>query len=101
MAIASTFRRHAVHVFFGVALCAGTLYFAHSGLQGEYGVFTKFQVEKEHRTLTAQKAALITERMQLENATRRLGDGYLDIDLLDERARDVLGYARVDEVIIR
>ena len=33
--------------------------------------------------------------------TRRLSDEYLDLDLLDERAREILGYVRADEVILR
>ena len=38
---------------------------------------------------------------QLKNKTYRLSDGYLDLDLLDERVRKVLGMARVNDVIIR
>ena len=37
----------------------------------------------------------------MENLTRRLSDSYLDLDLLDERARDVLGYVRADEIVIQ
>jgi cell division protein FtsB len=37
----------------------------------------------------------------LQNLTHRLSDDYLDLDLLDERARMVLGYLRADEVTIR
>jgi len=36
----------------------------------------------------------------MENLTRRLSDSYLDLDLLDERARNVLGLARSDEIIV-
>jgi cell division protein FtsB len=37
----------------------------------------------------------------LTNLTRRLSDDFLDIDLLDQQARDVLGYMRADEIVIR
>ena len=37
----------------------------------------------------------------LENLTQRLSDDYLDLDLLDEQARDVLGLVRANEMIIR
>jgi cell division protein FtsB len=37
----------------------------------------------------------------MENLTRRLSDQYLDLDLLDERARNVLGYIRSDEIVVR
>ena len=36
----------------------------------------------------------------MENKTRRLSDEYLDLDLLDEQARNVLGLIRPDEVIV-
>jgi cell division protein FtsB len=37
----------------------------------------------------------------MENLTTRLSDDYLDLDLLSERARDILGYVRADEIVIR
>ena len=37
----------------------------------------------------------------MSNLTHRLSDDYLDIDLLDQQARDVLGYMRADEIVIR
>ncbi|HAM89325.1 MAG TPA: septum formation initiator precursor, partial [Rhodobacteraceae bacterium] len=37
----------------------------------------------------------------MENLTHRLSDGYLDLDLLDEQARRVLGMIRPDEIVIR
>jgi cell division protein FtsB len=37
----------------------------------------------------------------MQNLTLRLSDDYLDLDLLDEQARDVLGYLRADEIVIR
>ena len=41
------------------------------------------------------------ELAELQNRTLRLSDGYLDLDLLDEQVRDVLGYIRADEIVIR
>ena len=37
----------------------------------------------------------------MENLTSRLSDDYLDLDLLDEQARDVLGLVRADEIVVR
>jgi cell division protein FtsB len=37
----------------------------------------------------------------MQNLTHRLSDTYLDLDLLDQQARDVLGYMRSDEIAIR
>ena len=38
---------------------------------------------------------------KLKILTHRLSDDYLDIDLLDEQVRSVLGYIRADEIVIR
>ena len=38
---------------------------------------------------------------RMQNLTRRLSDDYLDLDLLDERAREVLGLLRADEILLR
>lgn len=76
-------------------------YFTFAAVQGDYGVFRQVQIKAELKELTAEKAKLEMQLAQLTNLTRRLSDDYLDIDLLDERARDVLGYMRPDELLIR
>ena len=75
--------------------------FAHSGLQSENGLAAFREAGSEERRLNAELEALRLERGQLENKVRRLSDSYLDLDLLDERAREVLGLARVDELVVR
>jgi cell division protein FtsB len=37
----------------------------------------------------------------MENLTRRLSDRFLDLDLLDEQSRRILGVIRPDEIVIR
>ena len=44
---------------------------------------------------------LNVEIAEMENLTRRLSDTYLDLDLLDQQARSVLGMIRADEIVIR
>jgi cell division protein FtsB len=76
-------------------------YFTFAAVQGEYGVFRQVQIAAETRALEEQRDALAIELAAMENLTRRLSDEFLDVDLLDERARDVLGYLRADEIVIR
>ncbi len=76
-------------------------YFAFAAIQGDFGHFRRVQIEADEAALQLQLADLHAERAVLENKTRRLSDTYLDLDLLDERARKVLGMARGDEIIIR
>jgi cell division protein FtsB len=87
-------------IFLGVMVLLG-LYFTFAAVQGNYGVFRRAEVQGEARQLTQELAVLTAEVARMENLTRRLSDGYLDLDLLDEQARDVLGLIRSDEIVIR
>ena len=84
--------------FIGAIMLA--LYFAFAAIQGEYGVFSRAEIDSEARKLETELALLKTEVAHMENLTRRLSDNYLDLDLLDERARDVLGMIRTDEIVV-
>ena len=81
--------------------CALALYFAYAAVQGPSGILRRIQIEAETAELVAERDALREEVAQMQNLTRRLSDEYLDLDLLDERARDVLGLIRADEIMIR
>lgn len=74
--------------------------FAYSGLYGTNGLGALRAAEEEEIRLTRELAALTAERGAIENKVSRLRAGYLDLDLLDERARAVLGYSRPDEIIV-
>ena len=76
-------------------------YFAFAAIQGDFGHFRRNQVNAEAKELRTELAQLQELRGYLENKTHRLSDKYLDLDLLDEQARKILGMAREDEVIIR
>lgn len=80
---------------------AAGIYFAFAAIQGTYGVLARAEISAESDALTKELAALDAEVSRLENLTHRLSDDYLDLDLLDQQARDVLGLLRADELIIR
>ncbi|MEO0386833.1 MAG: septum formation initiator family protein [Pseudomonadota bacterium] len=75
-------------------------YFTYAAVQGDYGIFRRMQLEAEEAFLRRELAELQSERAVIENRTRRLSTEYLDLDLLDEQARKVLGMARGDEIVI-
>ena len=87
-------------IFFTVAFFMGA-YFTFAAVQGDFGLFSRAEIEAQSAELRAQLETLETRVARMENLTRRLSDGYLDLDLLDEQARDVLGVMRSDEIIIR
>ncbi len=86
--------------YFGTAVVLA-LYFTFAAVQGSFGLFNRVQIEAEIIELRITRDALSEDLARAENRTRRLSDDYLDLDLLDERARAVLGLARPDEIIIR
>lgn len=90
-----------VTTIFVIGAMGLTAYFSFAAIQGDFGHFRRVQIEADETALQMQLAQLHAERATLENKTRRLSDDYLDLDLLDERARKVLGMARGDEIIIR
>ncbi|MEL6768051.1 MAG: septum formation initiator family protein [Pseudomonadota bacterium] len=84
-----------------VLLLAIALIFAHSAIEGQRGMRALNEARAEIMTLEAELAEAEGERAEIANLVRRLQPDYLDLDLLDERARDVLGMARSDELLIR
>ncbi len=85
-----------------VLVCLGLSgYFAFSAIQGPLGVVARVDIEANTARMTVTRDALAAHVDDLTNKTRRLSDRYLDLDLLDERARDLLGYMRVDDLAIR
>lgn len=86
--------------YFGLAFVAAS-YFTFAAVQGDHGLFRRVQIEAEAAALRAERDRLKAELDALANKTRRLSDRFLDLDLLDEQARDVLGYLRPDEIVIR
>ena len=75
--------------------------FGHSGLQGEHGLAALHEAQALERDLRAELADISEDRRALKNLVRRLDVHNLDLDLLDERARAMLGYVRREELIIR
>ncbi|MDQ2088286.1 FtsB family cell division protein [Marimonas arenosa] len=86
--------------FFALAFSLG-LYFTFAAVQGDYGLFRRAEILAERAELRAELEALDAEVARMENRTRRLSDDYLDLDLLDQQTRDVLGLIRADEIVIR
>ncbi|KAA2317397.1 septum formation initiator family protein [Pseudooceanicola sediminis] len=87
-------------LYFAAVLMLG-MYFTFAAVQGEYGLFKRAVVQADNTRLQSQLDALKGQISVMENRTRRLSDGYLDLDLLDQQARDVLGLVRGDEFVLR
>jgi cell division protein FtsB len=88
----------AIYAIIVIALMS---YLTFAALQGEHGLFRLFQVEAQATTLRTTLADLQSERAAIANKTSRLSADRLDLELLDDQARRVLGLGRPDEMIAR
>lgn len=87
-------------VFFTLALGLPT-YFTFAAVQGDFGLFRRAEIVAEADALQKQLTHAQQEVARMENLTQRLSDNFLDLDLLDEQARSLLGMIRADEIVIR
>ncbi|WP_071674885.1 FtsB family cell division protein [Nioella nitratireducens] len=88
----------------GVVMPLGLLfvgaYFTFAAVQGDYGLFRRIQIEAERDVYQAELDALREETADIALLTHRLSDDYLDLDLLEEQARERLGFYRPDEIVL-
>ena len=83
------------------ALCAlGALYLGFHALHGERGLYAWFSETHKQTVLQEQLLEAKAERAKLENRVARMRNDFLDLDLLDEQARQMHSMARPDEVVI-
>ena len=81
-----------------LSLC---LYFTFAAVQGDYGIFRRAEIKGETVKLKQELALLAREVARMENLTKRISDEFLDLDLLDQQARDILGYIGNNEIVIQ
>ena len=76
-------------------------YFGVHALTGDRGLLTSEQREQMLATRAAELQQVRAQRMDLEARARLLRDSSLSADLLEERARSLLGFADPDDYVIR
>lgn len=74
-------------------------YCVYQAVQGDRGLSSLFYFSKKHNILSEEIEKLRAERLDIENKVNALKSESLDIDLLDEQVRKVLGYAHENETI--
>jgi cell division protein FtsB len=75
-------------------------YFGYHAVQGERGLLAWLSVKHELAEARATQTALTATRADLKRRVDLLARDGLDLDMLEERAHEVLNYGREDEVII-
>jgi cell division protein FtsB len=84
-----------------VALLGLIVYFVFHGLTGERGLLLSSQRDAILNARSKELAELRQRRVDLEARARLLRDNSLSADLLEERARSLLGFADPKDYVIR
>lgn len=85
---------------FGPLACVLVLfYLGFHAVSGERGFVALFKEKNRLELLKTELAEVKAEREALDTKVKRLSSNSLDLDLLDERARLVLGMAGKNEVV--
>ena len=76
-------------------------YFGFHALTGERGLLSSHRRQVTLAAHSAELERLTAERAELEARIRLLNSDSLSADLLEERARSLLGFARPNEYVVR
>jgi len=98
--IKKTLRLIGFEIGITVLLCTSCLYFSLIALNGTHGVKRKLQLEFETMQLIDKLTELENVASNLERKTLKLKGEDLDLDLLDQQAREILGLIHEDEIIL-
>ncbi len=79
-----------------LAIC----YFSYHLVEGDRGLFAYLKLQQDIQSASAELMISQQERSKLEKRVGLLRPENLDLDMLEERSRDVLGLAHPDELVI-
>lgn len=80
-------------------LVCAAFYLTFHVLHGERGLYALVKAQRELAVAAAALAQTHAEREQVELRVSHLRDGSLDLDLLDEQMRRMMGVMKTDEVM--
>jgi cell division protein FtsB len=89
--------RHIVGPVMGITLFA---YFAYHAVQGDRGLIAWWKLGQQVETAQAQYDETLAKREAFAHRVALLRPDALDLDLLEERARLLIGMAHPDDVVI-
>lgn len=84
----------------GALILVTLVYFSYHTLEGDHGLFKLQEVEAQMAEVEAKADVLQSKKQNLGRKVASLRKDNLDLDLLDERARAVLGFQEPGEIVI-
>ena len=77
-----------------------SLYFIIASFNGEFGVSAKYNLLATEKVLANELDIINKETKIIKNRIKRLSNASLDLELLDQQARIILGMIGEEEVIV-
>lgn len=100
MVLISELKRRARHVIGPLAGSLLVAYFAYHAVEGDRGIRAWQRLDQDVKAATDNLTALVNQRDAMEARVAMLHPDRLDRDLLEERARLVLGYVPANAVLV-
>lgn len=83
-----------------VTLVCMVFYLGFHTFHGERGLYALMREQRELKVLKKELTETKGQREQLESKVTRLRDGSIDLDLLDEQMRRMLGVSKPGEIVV-
>ena len=88
-------------IFFNIIIFLALVYFVFHSIYGSRGIIAYFTLQAELEGAHKKLELLRAERLEIENRANLLRPGSIDRDMLDEKARSVLGLSSPEEKIFK
>ena len=75
-------------------------YLSYHVMHGERGLFALIREQHQQEVLQTELSATKTQRIALEQRVAHFRDNSLDLDLLDEQMRRMMGMMKPNEVVV-
>lgn len=89
--------RHVIGPLFGIVIVS---YFAYHTVHGDRGVLALIQMRERVADAERKLQRLNIEQQHWNQRVKLLHPASIDRDMLDERVRVMLGYARIDDIVM-
>ncbi len=89
------------NIMFPVVIVTMMVYFTYHIFQGQRGVLAWIRLDKKLKEQEVTLNALTKEKEFLEKEAYLLRPDSLDLDLLEEKSRQVLNFAHPNEVVVQ
>jgi cell division protein FtsB len=100
MKVLTEARLRSGHVVGPVLSICLIVYIAYHAVQGDRGLIALWQLSKQVTQAKSIHLRLKHERESIQNRVDLLNPNTLDLDMLEERVRFMMGYSRTDEVVV-